>query len=100
MPDQSAATARARMRERLRFLYGAERGDATYDELVRVLDRFPVRPKTRAPGQTFDQSDAILIAYGDTFLPRPPAGGASPAPTDPVGAGLAPLAPVAPATPL
>jgi sucrose phosphorylase len=57
------------MRERLRFLYGAERGDAAYEDLVQVLDRFPARPGTRSPGQTFDQTDAILITYGDTFLP-------------------------------
>jgi glycosidase len=34
-----------------------------------VLNAFPARPSTRAPGNLFDQTDAVLITYGDTFLP-------------------------------
>jgi sucrose phosphorylase len=74
MQDQTtttpgAAPPRARMRERLRFLYGAERGDQAYPELTRLLDAFPARPATRRAGPRFSQADAVLITYGDTFLP-------------------------------
>jgi sucrose phosphorylase len=69
MQDQTVATPRERMRERLRYLYGAERGDAAFDELTRLLDNFPVRSRGRESGSTFTQADAVLITYGDTFLP-------------------------------
>lgn len=62
------------MQQRLRYLYGETRGDAAFDELTRQLDRFPARPAS-ASGQRFTQADAVLITYGDTFLPdaEPPA---------------------------
>ena len=65
------------MRERLRFLYGDEVGDATLAELERLLERF--RPRLGAGGTPavpgrFDQRDAVLITYGDSILSpdRPP----------------------------
>ena len=74
MQDQTVATPRARMRERLRYLYGAERGAAAFDELTRLLDRYPARTNTRPTGSTFTEADAVLITYGDTFLPDQRAG--------------------------
>jgi sucrose phosphorylase len=57
------------MRERLRFLYGDELGDRTAAELDQVLDRFRARLDRREPAtRDFDERDAILISYGDTFL--------------------------------
>ena len=68
------------MRERLRFLYGDEVGDATFAELGQLLDRFRPRLGARAsPPVTsvgpavsgsgrFDERDVLLITYGDTIL--------------------------------
>jgi sucrose phosphorylase len=73
MSDNVAASPRERMRQRLRFLYGQEAVDAAYGALGRVLDDFTassaggVAPPD--PADRFDQSDAVLITYGDTFLP-------------------------------
>jgi glycosidase len=77
MPDQMVATPRdatprERMQQRLRYLYGAEQGDAAFAELTSLLDGCPARSSARPPGSTFTQSDAVLIAYGDTFLPDDP----------------------------
>ena len=41
----TSATPRVRMRERLRFLYGAETGDAAFADLARLLDALPA-PRT------------------------------------------------------
>src|SRR6185295_15614432 len=60
---------RERMHTRLRYLYGPDQGDAAFRALGQILDRFPRRPSTRAPADRFDQADAVLITYGDTFLP-------------------------------
>lgn len=59
------------MRERLRRLYGTEAGDRTAGELEALLAKFPPRGGTR---RSFDQADALVIAYGDSFLSpaRPP----------------------------
>jgi glucosylglycerate phosphorylase len=56
------------VRERLRFLYGAEAGERTAGELDRVLDRFRARLGPRPPRSSPDQRDAILITYADTLL--------------------------------
>src|SRR5690242_4461413 len=74
MQEQTVPTPRARMRQRLQYLYGTERGDAAFAELARTLDRFPARRSTGEPdsGSTFTQADAVLISYGDTFLPDDP----------------------------
>ncbi|MGE3912438.1 MAG: alpha-amylase family glycosyl hydrolase [Chloroflexota bacterium] len=71
---------RDRMRQRLQYLYGEERGAAAFERLTRQLDRFPARAGRSAtgvqPGGRFDQADAVLITYGDTFLPdHPPTAG-------------------------
>ena len=73
---ETSADRRARMRRRLRFLYGDEAGDRAFADLEALLDRFPARrgaarASTEPP---FDQSDVLLITYGDTFLSpdRPP----------------------------
>jgi glucosylglycerate phosphorylase len=71
MQDQTGATPRARMQQRLRFLYGAERGDAAYADLTRLLDGYPARATARESGATFTEEDVVLITYGDTFLPPP-----------------------------
>jgi glycosidase len=86
MQDQAGATPRARMRERLRYLYGAERGDSAFGELIRVLDAFPARTRTRAAGDRFDQKDAVLITYGDTFLPDAARSGGNEGPGTPLAA--------------
>ena len=65
------------MRERLRFLYGDDLGDRTASDLERLLDRLRQRLGRREPGGPgFDERDAILITYGDTFLSpgEPPLG--------------------------
>jgi glycosidase len=67
MQDQTASTPRVRMRERLRFLYGPDRGEGAFADLTRLLDTFPARESTRAQDGTFTQADAVLITYGDTF---------------------------------
>ena len=83
MRDTAAASPRERMRERLRFLYGQDAGDAALDTLGRVLDDFTAATSSSSrsaasldPTDRFDQSDAVLITYGDTFLPDA-AGGSS-----------------------
>src|SRR5687767_14264086 len=68
----TSAAPRARMQQRLRYLYGDERGDAAFADLARLLDAFPPRQRPNSSADTFDQSDAILITYGDTFLPDLP----------------------------
>lgn len=97
MPDPTTtATPRARMRARLHDLYGPERGEAVYADLTRLLDAFPARPRTRPPGERFDQRDAVLIVYGDTFLPDD-------LPDDPAraaDAGISSADPARPRTPL
>ncbi|MCC7372384.1 MAG: DUF3459 domain-containing protein [Chloroflexi bacterium] len=62
---------RDRMQQRLRFLYGQERGDAAFGALAAQLDRFtaPAGVKAGVSGQRFTQADALLITYGDTLLP-------------------------------
>ena len=69
MSDTTGAAPRERMRERLRSLYGADDGDAAFAALGRILDAFPARLRTRAAANRFNQADAVLITYGDTFLP-------------------------------
>src|SRR5688572_1571966 len=70
MQDQTASSPpRERMRARLRDLYGEERGDAAFVGLTRLLDAFPARQRSSTSTDTFDQTDALLITYGDTFLP-------------------------------
>ena len=57
------------MRERLRFIYGREVGDRTFDELERLLESFRERlPVRAARGGRFDQQDSVLITYGDSIL--------------------------------
>jgi glucosylglycerate phosphorylase len=79
MSEQSRPAPRERMRQRLRYLYGEERGAAAFGELTRRLDRFPKRSSSAAVldgarSARFTQADVILITYGDTFLPdQPPA---------------------------
>ncbi len=83
------------MRDRLRFLYGADLGERAFADLERLLDRFrarvagpavprPLRIGSRDASGTssaqpggrrgFDERDALLITYGDSFLApgRPP----------------------------
>src|SRR4051794_22523066 len=67
--DEAAATPRARMQQRLRFLYGDETGDRAFAELTTLLEAFPARQRSRASVEMFTQADAVLITYGDTFLP-------------------------------
>jgi glucosylglycerate phosphorylase len=78
MSDTVAASPRERMRERIRFLYGQDDGDAAFEGLGRILDAFaaasPRRSASDAPADRFDQTDAVLITYGDTFLPGPDGG--------------------------
>ena len=66
----TSADPRARMRERLQYLYGETIGDRAFDDLTRLLDAFPVRPGTgsAAAAAPFAEADALLITYGDTFL--------------------------------
>src|SRR5690349_3179874 len=72
MQGQTGTTPRARMQQRLRYLYGAGCGDAAYADLTRLLDGVPARPPARATGTTFTEEDVVLITYGDTFLPATP----------------------------
>ena len=75
MPDGSRPAPRARMQQRLRYLYGEARGDAAFSELTRRLDGFPGRRtggQGGSAGERFTQADALLITYGDTFLPDDP----------------------------
>ena len=67
----TSATPRARMQHRLRYLYGEEIGDRAFGDLARLLDAFPARERPGGSGDIFDQTDALLITYGDTFLPDP-----------------------------
>ncbi|MBO0683066.1 MAG: sugar phosphorylase, partial [Candidatus Dormibacteraeota bacterium] len=57
------------MRERLRFLYGPEAGERAAAELDRVLE--DVRGRLGPRGSVrrrFDQTDAVLITYGDSLV--------------------------------
>jgi glycosidase len=57
------------MRERLRFLYGTEVGDRTHRELEQMLARFQGRlPAHGHGGPRFDERDAVVITYGDSFI--------------------------------
>jgi glucosylglycerate phosphorylase len=61
--------------ERLRFLYGEQSGDLTAARLERLLARHRDRlPAPEAARSRFDERDAVLITYGDTFT----RGGTSP----------------------
>jgi sucrose phosphorylase len=54
--------------ERLRFLYGDQVGQQTAARLFRLLSLYRERlPAEPAKPDRFDQRDAILITYGDTF---------------------------------
>jgi glycosidase len=54
--------------ERLRFLYGEEAGERTAAKLDGLLARHRDRLPSPEPAQTrFDERDAVLITYGDTF---------------------------------
>jgi glucosylglycerate phosphorylase len=102
------AARRARMRRRLRALYGDEGGDRAFGDLKRLLARVgpAVGATRRARGGPapdagsgavlpFDEADAVLITYGDTFLyERPPEHGPA-TPPDPDRAPLRALADVA-----
>src|SRR5438270_4833400 len=63
------------MRDRLRYLYGEELGDQTHGRLMQLLDRYRPQIKAEPPrDEPFDETDALLITYGDTFHAkgRPP----------------------------
>jgi len=68
----TSAAPRARMQARLRDLYGHEAGDRAFTDLARLLDAFPRRERPAASSDIFDQTDTLLITYGDTFLPDNP----------------------------
>jgi glucosylglycerate phosphorylase len=54
--------------ERLRFLYGRDPGDRAAADLGRLLERYRRRlPPPDPVAERFDQRDAILITYGDSF---------------------------------
>lgn len=60
------------------MLYGGETGDRTAAELELLLDRFRRRLGSSTGSRPrFDQADALLITYGDSFLapPAPPLAG-------------------------
>jgi sucrose phosphorylase len=67
------STPRDSIRERLNLLYGATAGASAATKLNRVLDGFLDRhgQPDRRPDR-FDQSDALLITYGDTFAAAGP----------------------------
>ncbi len=73
MSDHRQAAPRENMRRRLRYLYGDARGDQAHADLLAVLNAFKGgedRPRARKPDEgQFTEADAILITYGDTFLP-------------------------------
>jgi glycosidase len=57
------------IRERLQFLYGQQAGARAAADLERLLADF--RPRLPAPAagrHAFDENDALLITYGDSFL--------------------------------
>jgi sucrose phosphorylase len=56
------------MLERLRLLYGDAAGERIHGELQALLERHRARIRPRpAASEPFDQTDALLITYGDTF---------------------------------
>ncbi len=56
------------MRERLRILYGEQRGERAYGDLVTLLERFRKRlPAKAGTRQPFDERDVFLITYGDSI---------------------------------
>jgi sucrose phosphorylase len=75
MSNTTSASPRERMRTRLRYLYGPDEGDVAFARLGLILDAFPRQASTRAPADRFDQTDAVLITYGDNFLPDGAASG-------------------------
>ena len=55
--------------DRLRSIYGEEVGDRTAAKMERLLARYRDRlPPPGPPGDRFDERDAVLITYGDTFI--------------------------------
>lgn len=57
------------VRDRLRFLYGPEAGERAAGELDRLLERFRARLGPRGGSRRqFDQTDVILITYGDGLV--------------------------------
>jgi sucrose phosphorylase len=59
------------MLERLRLLYGDALAERIHGELLALLEshRARIRPRP-APAEPFDQADALLITYADTFQRR------------------------------
>jgi glucosylglycerate phosphorylase len=52
----------------LKKIYGAERGNLAFDNILPIIERFPPR-KGRKRGY-FSQEDVFLITYGDTLKKR------------------------------
>lgn len=59
----------AGMREKLKFLYGQEQGEAVWNRFYGVLEAFSTRLKAATPSAPpnagFSEKDVILITYGD-----------------------------------
>ncbi|GAB4576007.1 MAG: alpha-amylase family glycosyl hydrolase [Anaerolineae bacterium] len=60
----------ARIRQKLTFLYGEERGTALWQRLRADLEAFEARPASRKPSERLSERDAVLITYGDTLYQR------------------------------
>ncbi|MBN1317217.1 MAG: sugar phosphorylase [Anaerolineales bacterium] len=62
------------IRNKLAFLYGSERSPQIYSKLAQIMSEFHARnPNMQRPGPGLDQTDVILITYGDQIqeLGRP-----------------------------
>jgi glycosidase len=56
------------MRERLRYLYGAEAGQRAFADIQQLIRRFkPQLPAATGAAGRLDEGDVLLITYGDTF---------------------------------
>jgi len=57
---------REKIKEKLKYLYGNNKGTKTYTRLTNLMESY----KTLIPAGklTLSQKDAVLITYGDSFI--------------------------------
>jgi len=73
-PGDQFDALREQARRRLAFLYGEERAEDVTGRLLGLVQRYqgPIHHHTRAPG--WDETDTLLITYGDAIRHRDEAG--------------------------
>lgn len=53
------------IKEKLEFIYGSEKTPVIYKKIVALIERFPCSPLNKPSKTWIDETDAMLITYGD-----------------------------------